>query len=101
MDGTPTPCKEDITKSQRYNDAIRLHDLRIRRKGLTATVEKDLCLLSDVGQRVVEVFEQPALSSAELFEIKGFARHMSEAMINGIKIEHKQDILVHMSFPDD
>lgn len=37
MDGTTTPYKEDLSKAQRYSDAIRQHDLRVRKQALHAT----------------------------------------------------------------
>lgn len=41
MDGTATPCKEDLTKAQRYGDAIRQHDLRVRKHGSNSGAEGD------------------------------------------------------------
>uniref|UniRef100_A0A915PTY8 Late endosomal/lysosomal adaptor and MAPK and MTOR activator 1 n=1 Tax=Setaria digitata TaxID=48799 RepID=A0A915PTY8_9BILA len=101
MDGTTTPCKEDLSKAQRYSDAIRQHDLRFRKHAVNAVPEDDFCLLSDVGQRVLEVLQRPAQPFALHSDLRDFAGNMSAAMVNGIQIEHRQDILIHMTFPDD
>ncbi|CAG9539022.1 unnamed protein product [Cercopithifilaria johnstoni] len=101
MDGTTTPCKEDLSKAQRYSDAVRQHDLRIRKQALNTTAEDDSCLLSDVGQRVVEVLQRPAQTLAVHSDLRDFARNMSSAVANGVQIEHKQDILIHMTFSDE
>lgn len=41
MDGGTTPCKEDLSKAQRYSDAIRQHDLEIRKRGQTFSTRDD------------------------------------------------------------
>ncbi|KAL3984619.1 hypothetical protein ACH3XW_35270 [Acanthocheilonema viteae] len=101
MDGTTTPYKEDLSKAQRYSDAIRQHDLRVRKRALNTTAENDLCLLYDVGQRVIEVLQQPTPTFIMHSDLRDFAGSMSSAMVNGIQIEHKQDILIHMTFSDE
>ncbi|VDO10094.1 Josephin family protein [Brugia malayi] len=101
MDGTTAPYKEDLSKAQRYSDAVRQHDLRIRRHNLNTTAEDDLCLLFDVGQRAIEVLQRPSSNFTAHSDLREFARNMSNAMVNGIQIEHKQDILIHMTFSDD
>ncbi|KAM3717798.1 Ragulator complex protein [Dirofilaria immitis] len=100
MDGTATPCKEDLSKAQRYVDAVRQHDLRLRKHAFSTTPE-DVCFLSDVGQRVIEVLERPAQTFAMHSDLRDFAGNMSAAMTNGIQIEHRQDILIHMTFSDE
>ncbi|OZC12204.1 hypothetical protein X798_00725 [Onchocerca flexuosa] len=101
MDGTTTPYKEDLSKAQRYVDAVRQHDLRIRKHAFDATPEDGLCLLSDVGERVIEVLQRPTQTFAMHSDLRDFARNISAAMVNGIQIEHKQDILIHMTFSDE
>ncbi|VDK78730.1 unnamed protein product [Litomosoides sigmodontis] len=101
MDGTTAPYKEDLSKAQKYSDAVKQHDLRVRKHAISTTSEENLCLLCDVGQRVIEILQRPAQSFAMHSELRDFAVNMSSAMVNGIQIEHKQDILIHMTFSDE
>uniref|UniRef100_A0A1I7VWU1 Late endosomal/lysosomal adaptor and MAPK and MTOR activator 1 n=1 Tax=Loa loa TaxID=7209 RepID=A0A1I7VWU1_LOALO len=101
MDGATTPYKEHLSKAQRYSDAVRQHDLRVRKHAFNTTPEDDLCLLFDVGPRVIEVLQRPAQTFITHSDLRDFAGNMSAAMVNGIQIEHRQDILIHMTFSDE
>lgn len=46
MDGTTTPYKEDLSKAQRYSDAVRQHDLRVRKHAFSTTPEDGAINLS-------------------------------------------------------
>ncbi|EFO20450.2 hypothetical protein LOAG_08039 [Loa loa] len=39
MDGATTPYKEHLSKAQRYSDAVRQHDLRVRKHAFNTTPE--------------------------------------------------------------
>uniref|UniRef100_A0A0R3RQ48 Late endosomal/lysosomal adaptor and MAPK and MTOR activator 1 n=1 Tax=Elaeophora elaphi TaxID=1147741 RepID=A0A0R3RQ48_9BILA len=101
MDGTTTPYKEDLSKAQRYSDAIRQHDLRVRKHALNTTPEDDSCFLFDVGHRVIEVLQRSAQTFTMHSDLRDFAGNVSSAVVNGIQIEHRQDILIHMTFSDE
>ncbi|KAK6107681.1 Josephin family protein [Brugia pahangi] len=99
MDGTTAPYKEDLSKAQRYSDAVRQHDLRIRRHNLNTTAEDDLCLLFDIGQRAIEVLQRPSSNFTAHSDLREFARNMSNAMQEAsLCAQHAVNMLLQGSY---
>lgn len=42
MDGTTAPYKEDLSKAQKYSDAVKQHDLRVRKHAVSMTSEESM-----------------------------------------------------------
>ncbi|VDN07778.1 unnamed protein product [Thelazia callipaeda] len=98
IDGGTVPSKEDLLKAQKYSDAIKQHDLRLRKHVSAPLLDDDPCLLSDAGVRAVDLLREPARPFSELRDL---ASRLSDAMTKGVQIEHKEDVLIHMTFSDD
>ncbi|KHN76244.1 hypothetical protein Tcan_14643 [Toxocara canis] len=110
MEGSLVAGSDDLTRAHRFEDAIKQHDIRVRKRaapassatgaqsgaGMVATVEPSL--LKDVGAYAADFLGRaPSLES----EVKQFAKSMADAITNGIQVQHKEEILVHMSFGDE
>ncbi|VDK42859.1 unnamed protein product [Anisakis simplex] len=98
----------DVTKAHQFEDAIKQHDLRIRKSnaatashGISTT--RDI-LLKDIGAYAADVLGRDwtmVIDDNEYDALKRFASQLLNSIENGIQIEHTEDIIVHMSFCDD
>ncbi|MFH4978280.1 hypothetical protein AB6A40_004989 [Gnathostoma spinigerum] len=115
VEGNVVPDREDLTRAQIYEDAVKRHDARIRKRTTpthtaaapigTALPENSGSpggeLLHDVGPQLIDLLSRPSLSPSVISSVKEMTQRVAEAIEQGIKIEPKQDILVYMPFGDD
>uniref|UniRef100_A0A915AS95 Late endosomal/lysosomal adaptor and MAPK and MTOR activator 1 n=1 Tax=Parascaris univalens TaxID=6257 RepID=A0A915AS95_PARUN len=111
MDGLVVAGSDDLTKAHRFEDAIEQHDVRIRKKALSTSAANGQphsvtvmtprpSLLTDAGVYAADYLSRPPPSPIFEKGVKDFAKRMVDAVTNGIQVEHKEDILVHMSGED-
>ncbi|KAJ1346636.1 hypothetical protein KIN20_001508 [Parelaphostrongylus tenuis] len=98
LDGMTLNTSEYLARAQQYQEAIRAHDHNVSRGGsdvsrISTTGKR---LLEDSGSKVVEWLCKPGPTREAYAEIQQLTAEIHEAIVQGIVVQHKTDLVVYM-----
>lgn len=98
LDGMTLNTSEYLARAQQYEEAIRAHDHSASRGVFDGS--HILCtgkpLLEDCGSKIVDWLCKPGPTREAYSEIQQLTAEIHEAIVEGIVVEHKTDLVVYM-----
>jgi len=103
MDGSPMTGGDYIERQGRYDESIKHHDLKVRKRSSTAShdyTRNNVYLLEDAGNRVADLLSRPQMPQRTITDARLCAVSVNRAVMEGIRVTHREDLVVFMSLPD-
>jgi len=103
MDGSPMTGGDYIERQGRYDESIKHHDLKVRKRSSTAShdyTRNNVYLLEDAGNRVADLLSRPQMPQRTIIDARLCAVSVNRAVMEGIRVTHREDLVVFMSLPD-